>query len=49
MNWLDSNIGSLQMRQIAITTLRNLSLTTDILLEPLNLPHEALTAVHKLD
>lgn len=49
MTWLDNNCSPLQMRHTAISTLRNLSLSTDILVTPQNLPREALLAVRKFD
>ena len=49
MTWLDNNSSPIQMRHTAISTLRNLSLSTDILVTPQNLPREALMAVRKID
>jgi len=48
LNWIENNLTTVQMRKNAVSSLRTLSLTTDILVLPENLPQEALMAVRRI-
>ena len=48
INWLDGHCGPGQLRTSGLATLRDLSLRTEILSNPQQLPQEALAAVHNV-